>query len=151
MSTIHEYKAHHLYFAYPESWLLEESDMHQADGSLQVSNGDGAFWILKKYPFGTNPDVIAQEALEAMQGEYTDLEYDRFEKIQFEKAITGFEITFFCLDLMNVAQVLCFEQNGITYAVFWQTGNQLIIHNGEEVPTEKVLDAMTFSLLRGQT
>ena len=86
--------------------------------------------------------------LQAMQGEYTDLEYDRIDRIVGEKAITGYDITFFCLDLMNVAQVLSFEQNNITYAVFWQTGNQLIIHNSEEVATEKVLEAMTLSLLR---
>lgn len=150
MSSIREYDAHGIYFASPENWLLEESDMEKADGSLQVANGDGAFWLLKKYPFGTNPDEIIREALEAMQAEYADLEYDRFDRIQFEKAVTGYEITFFCLDLMNVAQVLSFEQDGITYAVFWQTGNQLIIHDDEEIPTERVLDAMTYSLLRGR-
>jgi hypothetical protein len=104
---------------------------------------------LKKYPFGTNPDEIAKEALIVMQEEYEDMEVDRFDRILFDKMITGFEMTFFYLDLMNFAKILCFEQDGLTFAVFWQTGNQLIIRNEESVPVEKVLEAVTFSLLQG--
>jgi hypothetical protein len=145
-----EYVLNDLYIAYPDNWLLEESAMETAIGSLQLTNDDGAFWLLKKYPFGTNPDDIAKEVLEAMQAEYEDMEVDRFDRILFDKTITGFEMTFFYLDLMNLATVLCFEQDGLTYAVFWQTGNQLIIRNDEAVPIEKVLEAITYSLLRGQ-
>lgn len=123
--------------------------MDTAAGSIQLTNGDGAFWLLKKYPFGTNPDEVAKEVLAAMQEEYEDMEADRFDRIFFDKTVTGFEMTFFYLDLMNFATVLCFEQGGLTLAVFWQTGNQLIIRNDESVPVEKVLEAVTFSLLRG--
>ncbi|MDR0522120.1 MAG: hypothetical protein LBH00_09755 [Planctomycetaceae bacterium] len=144
-----EYTRHHLYFAYPENWILEESEIGAADGMLQLSNHSGAFWILKKYPFGTNPDDIAEEAAETMRSEYDDIEVNRFDKVVHGKRITGFEMTFFYLDLMNVATVLCFEHAGQTFAVFWQTGNQLIIHNGETVPVEDVLEAITESFLRG--
>ncbi|MDR1141169.1 MAG: hypothetical protein LBL62_05710, partial [Planctomycetaceae bacterium] len=70
--------------------------------------------------------------------------------VLFGKTVTGFEMTFFYLDLMNFATVLCFEQDGSTLSVFWQTGNQLIIRNDESVPAEKVLEAVTFSLLQGK-
>ncbi|MDR2754187.1 MAG: hypothetical protein LBC20_00640 [Planctomycetaceae bacterium] len=123
--------------------------MDTAIGSIQLTNEDGAFWLLKKYPFGTNPDEIAKEVLTLMQEEYEDMEVDRFDRIFFDKTVTGFEMTFFYLDLMNLATVLCFEQDGLTFAVFWQTGNQLIINNDESVPIEKVLEAVTLSLLQG--
>ncbi|MDR0609521.1 MAG: hypothetical protein LBG58_05380 [Planctomycetaceae bacterium] len=145
-----EYNSNGIYFGYPENWIIEESEMETAAGSIQLTNEDGAFWLLKKYPFGTNPDEIAKEALTVMQEEYDDMEVDRFDRVLFDKTITGFEMTFFYLDLMNFAKILCFEQDGLTLAVFWQTGNQLIIRNEESVPVEKVLEAVTFSLLQGQ-
>lgn len=150
MNGIKEYDANELYFAYPDNWTLEESGMESASGSIQLTNDDGAFWLLKKYPFGTNPDEIAREALDTMRREYRDMEVDRVDMLLFGKSITGFEMTFFYLDLMNLATVLCYEEDGLTYAVFWQTGNQLIIQSGESVAAEKVLEAITYSMLRGK-
>lgn len=151
MNGIKRYNNFGIFFVYPSNWFLEESDMGTADGWIQLANGDGAFWLLKKYPFGTNPDDIARSVLKTMQTEYQDMEVDRFHKTLFTKAVTGFEMTFFYLDLMNSAQILCFEQDGLTYAVFWQTGNQLIVLPEEEVPMDKVLEAVTLSLLRGNS
>ncbi|GHT24184.1 hypothetical protein FACS189419_08960 [Planctomycetales bacterium] len=145
-----EYTAHSIYIAYPENWQLEENETETINGSLMLSNENGAFWLLKKYPFGTNPDRIAEEAVEAMQTEYENVEVERFDKSLFGKSIIGFEMTFFYLDLMNLATVLCFEQDGQTWTVFWQTGNQLILHNDETVPVEQVLEAITLSMLRGE-
>lgn len=151
MSDFKEYEANGLYFAYPTNWALEEYDMETVDGSIQLGNDDGAFWLLKKYPGQSDPEEIIREALEVMQGEYEDMEFERIDKILFEKSVTGYEMTFFYLDLMNLASVLCFEQAETTYAVFWQTGNQLIIQPEEAAPTEKVLEAITYSLLKGKT
>jgi len=145
-----EYNHHGIYFVYPENWTLEENDIKTTGGSVSIANEHGAFWSLTKYPFGTNPDDIIQEAVETMQSEYTNIEWDRFEKIVLDKLVVGFEMTFFYLDLMNLATVLCFEQEEQTFAVFWQTGNQLIVCDSETVPVEKVMEAITHSLLRGK-
>ncbi|MDR0870846.1 MAG: hypothetical protein LBN39_08650 [Planctomycetaceae bacterium] len=150
MSGIEQYDRNNLYFVYPSNWSIDESEMETPEGTVQLSNGGGAFWLLKKYPFGTNPDDVARSVIKIMQQEYDDIEIDRFDKIVFDKNITGFEMTFFYLDLMNSAQVLCFEQDGIMYAVFWQTGNQLIILPEEDAPTDRVLEAITLSLLKGE-
>ncbi len=145
MSDFKEYDSHGIYFAYPENWILESDEE-----TIQLASEGGAFWILKTYPFGTNPESVAEEALAAMQDEYLDMEFERLDLALFGKRITGFEIHFFYLDLMNLARVLAFEDGGRTYVVFWQTGNQLIIHDNETVPVEKVLEAITFSFLRGK-
>jgi len=144
-----EYTQHGITFAYPEHWTLEENEMGTMD--VSVSNEQGAFWTLTKYPSGVDPDAVVQEALEAMQSEYANLEWDRFEKVVSDKWVVGVEMTFFYLDLMNSATVLCFEQEGQTLAVFWQTGNQLMIHDGETVPVEKIMEAITHSLLCGKS
>ena len=151
MNDFKEYDAAGLYFAYPKNWELEESDMGSEAGNLLLSNGDGAFWMLKKYPAGTDPEEIAREALTAMRDEYEDMEIERIETGLFGQSLVGFEMTFFYLDLMNLAKILCYEQDGSMHAVFWQTGNQLVIADEELVPTDKVLEAITFSLLRGKT
>jgi hypothetical protein len=124
--------------------------MNRIDGTIQITNDDGAFWVLKKYPAGQNPDEIAEEVLETMRAEYQDMEVERIDEIMYEKYVTGFEMTFFYLDLMNEARVLTFDNGKLTYAIFWQTGNQLIIHADKEVPTDSVLDAITVSFLRGK-
>ncbi|MDR3182637.1 MAG: hypothetical protein LBT89_06915 [Planctomycetaceae bacterium] len=146
-----EYDCYRIYVAYPENWLLEESAMESADGSLVLSNGSGAFWLLKKYPFGTNPDDIAKEAVDAMLSEYGDIEIERFDKVLSSgRAVSGFDMTFFYLDLMNTAKVYCFEQDSQTMAVFWQTGNQLVINQDEEISLEDVLEAVTHSFFVGK-
>lgn len=150
MADFKEYNAHGIYVAYPENWLLEENEMQTDAGSLLLSHDEGVFWMLKKHPLGVDMEQIIDEAVSAMQEEYEDMESHRIEKELFGKRIVGFEITFFYLDLMNLATVLCFEWDGLIYAVFWQTGNQLIIRADESAPAEKVLEAMTFSFLRGK-
>ena len=145
-----EYNQCGIYFAYPENWMLEENEMETAEGSVSLSNEQGAFWTLKKYPLGMDPDDIVRAVAETMQAEYANTEWNRFEKIECDKLIVGFEMTFFYLDLMNLAMVLCFEQEEHTFAVYWQTGNQLIIHDGKSVSVEEVMEAITYSLLRGK-
>jgi len=146
-----EYKQHGIGFAYPEHWTLEENTMGTMEGNVSVSNEQGAFWTLTKYPDGIDPDDVVREVLETMQSEYANLEWDRFEKVVSDKWVVGVEMTFFYLDLMNLATVLCFEQEGQTYAVFWQTGNQLILHDGKTIPAEKVMETITLSLLCGNS
>jgi len=144
------YNHHGIYFAYPEDWELEENDIETTGGSVSIANEHGAFWSLTRYPFGTDSDDIVREAIETMQSEYTDIEWDRFEKIVLDKLVVGIEMTFFYLDLMHLATVLCFEQEEQTFVVCWQTGNQLIICDSETIPVEKVMEAITHSLLRGE-
>ena len=146
-----KYTRHGIYFVYPENWTLEEKNMKTTGGSVTISNEQGAFWTLQKYPFGTDPDDIIHEVVETVQSEYANIEWDRFEKIVYDKLVIGFEMTFFYLDLMNLATVLSFEYEERTLVVYWQTGNQLIIHDGKAVPVEKVMKAITHSLLCGDS
>ncbi|MCL2744290.1 MAG: hypothetical protein FWE67_10600 [Planctomycetaceae bacterium] len=134
-------------FLYPSNWQLEHTTGKYIEESVTLSNDNGAFWMLCKYPFGTNPEEIAREAVAAMESEYDQIETEPFEKNMFGKKITGFEMTFFYLDLMNLAKIICFEDNKLMSAVFWQTGNQLIIRSEDSLPVEDVLEAITYSLL----
>ena len=150
MSDFKTYQANGLYFAYPSNWELEETEMDEVEGAIQLSNPTGAFWILRKYPLETDVDEIVESVVETMRTDYQDMEIERQEKTLFGKTLRGAEMNFFYLDLMNTASVLCYADELTTYAVFWQTGNQLIVGNDEPVPLEKVFEAITYSLLRGK-
>ncbi len=150
MSDFNEYHRNGLYFAYPSNWGLEEDGMETVEGSVQLSNNDDAFWILRKYPLGTDTEAIITSVVESMQADYEDMEIERVEKTLFDTRLVGNEMNFFYLDLMNTATILCFNSKTATYAVFWQTGNQLIVQAEESVPVDKVFEAITYSLLRGK-
>ena len=150
MADFRIYDANGLYFAYPSNWELEETEMDEVEGAVQLSSPDGAFWMLRKYPPDTDADGIVESVVEAMRTDYQDMEINRVEKSLFGKTLRGAEMMFFYLDLMNTASVLCYGDDLTTYAVFWQTGNQLIIAVDEVVPLEKVFEAITYSLLRGK-
>ena len=149
MADFKTYDANGLYFAYPTNWDIEETEMDEVEGAVQLSNPDGAFWILRKYPLETEVDEVVESVVEVMRTEYQDMEIVRIEKDLFGKTLRGAEMTFFYLDLMNTASVLCYSDSLTTYAVFWQTGNQLIVGNDEPVSLEQVFEAITYSLLRG--
>lgn len=143
------YQQHGLRFAYPKDWVLEENNWGSPEGNLALSNEWGAFWTLQKNPAGTNPEEIIWEVVATMQSEYADIECNRFEQMIAGTSVIGFEMTFFYLDLMNLATVLCFEQGKQLFTVFWQTGNQLVIVDDLTVPIEKTMEAITHSLLEG--
>ncbi len=150
MPDFKEYDANGLYFAYPSNWELEETDMDEVEGALQLTGPDGAFWILRKYPLETQAEEIVEQVVETMRTDYQDMEIVPLEKSLFGKTLRGAEMNFFYLDLMNTASVLCYADELTTYAVFWQTGNQLIVGNDDGVPVEKVFEAIVYSLLRGK-
>ena len=150
MADFNTYDANGLYFVYPTNWNLEETEMDEVEGALQLTNPDGAFWILRKYPLETEVDTVVASVVETMRTDYQDMEITRQEKNLFGKTLRGAEMIFFYLDLMNTASVLCYADELTTYAVFWQTGNQLIVGNDDPVPLEKVFEAITYSLLRGK-
>lgn len=150
MSDFKTYDAYGLFFAYPSNWELEETDMIEVEGAILLSSPEGAFWILRKYPLETEVDAIVDSVVETMRVDYQDMEIQPQEKTLFGKTLRGAEMTFFYLDLMNTASVLCYSDELTTYAVFWQTGNQLIVQDEGPVALEDVFGAITYSLLRGE-
>ena len=150
MPDFKTYDANGLFFAYPTNWEIEETDMDEVEGAIQLSSPDGAFWILRKYPLGADVDTIVESVVELMRTDYQDMEIEPMEKTLFGKTLRGAEMNFFYLDLMNTASVLCYSDHLTTYAVFWQTGNQLIIQDEGPVSLEQVFEAITYSLLRAK-
>lgn len=145
-----KYENYDLSFFYPENWTLEEEeDMQINQGSLVLTNPDGAFWILTVRPFGHNPELLAEDAIKTMKKEYPNLEIERITRFIDGVRMEGYEMIFYYLDLTNTAIVLTWSGAGRTFAVFWQTGDQLIVRPEKEpFSNEDIFEAITTSFLR---
>lgn len=149
MADFKEYDKHGIYLAYPENWILLEEAMETAEGSLTLNSPQGAFWLLRQHPVGTGLREIAGEVLKMMQEEYEEIEFEELEEQSFGIDIFGYEMNFFYQDWTSTAKVRCFSHENRVLAVFWQTGDRMMIMAGEDpLPSEKVLEAISFSLLR---
>ena len=167
MSDFKEYSNHGVYVAYPENWTLQATGLFAKDAageaaddeegnSLTVTSPNGAFWLLKEHPPDADLDDIADDVLQTMQELYNDMEVEQIDRTVEGIWLSGYEMNFFYLDLINMAKIQCFTTQSLTepdtnrnFALFWQTGDQLITSAGEgDAPTEDVFEAMTIAMLR---
>lgn len=149
MADFKEYEKNGIYIAYPENWTLQEENMESKNGSLMLNSPQGAFWILRRHPLGTDKDELAGEVLRTMREQYDELEFEKIDRKINGFDVTGFEMNFYSLDWTCTAMVYCFEHGDSLYALFRQSGDQMIITGNEDsIPLEKVLEAISFSMMQ---
>jgi len=84
---------------------------------------------------------LAKTALEAIRTEYDRVDHSPVERVIGKYKLTGYEINFFFLDLINTALILSFHAGGRTFGIYWQSDDrQLDI-------CEDVFEAITYTLL----
>ena len=136
-----EYHAHGLSFAYPENWHLEETGMGEGEYTVHLSSPGGAFWMVTVSSAETSPKDLTKKALNAMLSEYDRVDHRPTERVIGKYRLTGYEMDFIYLDLVNTALILSFSTENRTLAVYWQSDDrQLDI-------CEDVFEAITFTLL----
>lgn len=129
-------------FVYPENWTLEDPPDDEADLQVTVSSPETAFWSLSRYPGLRDLREVAGEVLQAMQAEYPTLESDPADTIIDGTSVVGYDMSFYCLDLTNTAQVRVFHRQGATCLMLCQAEDR------EFQEVQAVFDAMTTSLLQ---
>jgi hypothetical protein len=87
---------------------------------VTVISPGGAFWSVSVHPASTDPERLAKAALKAMEEEYKELETEQARKTVADRELIGYEISFYYLDMINTASILCFRAMGASYAIFWQ-------------------------------
>ena len=107
-------------FQYPANWEVEVSD----DGSrttIAVNEPGGtAFALISLDSDCPAPSEVADEALEAMRGEYPQLDaYPAREEIDGHPAV-GHDVEFFTLDFLNACIIRCFRTSRRTVLVLEQ-------------------------------
>src|SRR5437588_11240573 len=105
-------------FQYPESWTLEAGD--EAGGQeVTLYSPGGAFWSLTIHEQG-EPSELMDLVVQAMREEYDNLDSGEVEDLIAGQELSGFDLNFYCLDLINTAQIRAFQRGAKTYLMIWQ-------------------------------
>jgi len=131
-------------FQYPDNWQLDEEEMRAGQSAVTVFRPNGtAFWSVALHTASADPARMAQAALDAMRKEYEGLEAEPVDETIAGRALVGFDLSFFCLDLTSTACIRSLRVGGTTYTVFFQAEDR------EYAEIGSVFQAMTHSLLSG--
>jgi len=107
-------------FEYPENWTLDEQDAVAGQRSVTVCSPGGAFWSVAEHPRSAEPERLARAAVDAIQQEYQEVEVEAAQDMVAGREMSGYDMHFFYLDLLNSASVRCLRTRRTTYTVFYQ-------------------------------
>ena len=128
-------------FMYPENWRIVDEQSDDWPRGVSVQSPEGGYWELKIYPSLVDRGQLNDQVLAAMRQEYADLESDPVCEDIVDLSAVGYNLTFFCLDLLVISHVRSLHVGGRTYLLTCQAENR-------EFEREKpVFDAITRSLL----
>jgi hypothetical protein len=131
-------------FQYPDNWQLDEEELRGGQSAVTVFRPGGtAFWSVAVHNGSAAPARMAQAALDAMRREYEGLEAEPVNETIAGRALIGFDLNFFYLDLTSTATIRSLRVDGITYTVFFQAEDR------EYSEMRPVFQAMMLSLLSG--
>lgn len=130
-------------FQYPDNWTLEEEDAQVGRGSVTVYSPGGAFWSVTIHPQDVDPKDLARAAIDAMKDEYDEIEAERAAETIAGRRMIGYDLNFYCLDLISTACVRSLRTGRATYTVFCQA------EDGDYDKLRAVFQAITASLLDG--
>lgn len=128
-------------FLYPENWELADESSRTLPRVISVTSPTGGFWALHVYKSSAEPRELADEVLRSMAQEYDSLESEEVtEQIDIAQAV-GYDLDFYCLDLVARASVRAFRQGSRTYLVLAQAESR------DFETLAEVFRAITVSLL----
>jgi hypothetical protein len=128
-------------FQYPENWTLETDSTTPGRQSVSVYSPGGGYWSVMAHPANSDPAELATAALDIMKAEYDELDSESAQEEIGGVQLTGFDLNFYCLDLINSARIRVFST---------QRANYLVICQAEDREFERlspVFQAMTTSLI----
>lgn len=111
---------HGIHFEYPGDWSLEVSeDGPVATVEVQAASGL-AFALIRTDESCPEPAGVADKALDALRGEYPDLDADLAMQDIHGYHATGYDVEFFSLDVTNGATIRCYRTPRHTVLIFGQ-------------------------------
>ena len=126
---------------YPENWELVESASNEWPKSITLTSPNGGYWELRVYPDGTSLEQLTTEAVEAMREIYGDVEPVAITETLENLTAKGYDLHFFCLDLLVVCRIRAFQWSGRSCLLIFQAESREF---DKQIP---VFLAMTKSLL----
>ncbi len=140
-----EYSKFGVRFLYPEDWLVVDEETNEWPRRVSVQSPNSGFWELQAYPARFQPDDLAQQTLQAFSEEYEEVESEPVSEPIMDHMATGYDLEFFCLDLLVTCQVRSFRLGGQTMLLIYQAESE------EFELRHKVFEAITLSLFLDRT
>jgi hypothetical protein len=111
-----------LHFAYPENWELARED-NPSGWTVTLQSPATAFLMVTFDRDMPETELMIETALEAMKGEYEDLEFEPMTESIAGQPATGHDMRFFSLDLTNTCGTRSFYTETGTVLLFWQSAD----------------------------
>jgi hypothetical protein len=105
---------------YPENWEVEEFPDPTWPESVQIQTPGGAFWSLSIHPANSDLKRLAGAVLDTMRREYDDVEFEAVHETLADISVHGFNLRFYCLDLLVQAQLRTFSMADRSYVMLCQ-------------------------------
>ena len=136
-------------FIYPRNWSVETQTWDRGTYAISVDSPDGGFWALAIYPPEVDLDAEAKKALTDMKIEYDEVEEHKLVRYAADRALEGYELNFFLLDMTTTARAFKFRDDSRGYIVYWQTSEHMRLEDGEggSFAQSDVFDVMTHTLI----
>lgn len=129
-------------FLFPENWSLEADDELPDRPSVTIYSPGGAFWTVVRRGPSDDLDQMAEEAAAAVREEYPGSDTEPVHETVGNVELQGYDLTFFCLDLINTACVRVCRTASATYLIVYQAEDR------DFVKLRDVFRALTVSLLQ---
>jgi len=129
-------------FFYPENWQITDEETLQWPHTVTAQSPRSGFWTLTVYNDDIDSEELLQTALDAMSGDYADLEVDGASECLEEVEMIGYDLNFYCLDLVITTRLRSFRCGGQTILLICQGENR------DFDQLELVFSAITISFLR---
>jgi len=129
-------------FLYPSNWELFEEQTDEWPISLTVQSPGTAFWSLSLYRQLLPTKTLADEFLEAMRGEYPELEASPLPSREDLDSHLAYELNFYCQERLAAGKAEIFDHQALTLVILMQGEDR------EFDRLQPVLDAITESLFR---
>ena len=137
------YEQFGIHFEYPDNWVLDASEDQSSPASITVTSSSGAFWSISIHPVDEDLDTVVDQVLAALRDVYQDLDVEVISQDFGPWESIGYDVNFYCLDLISCAMIRAVHTPQGTYVVLCQAEDQ------DYQRFEPVFLAITTSLLRG--
>jgi len=128
-------------FLYPDNWTLDEQEAIEGNRSVSVYSPGGAFWSITLHARSADPGELAATALATLKAEYEHTEAEPVSEQISGRSISGYDLSFFYLDLTNTALIRGFRAADASCLVLCQAEDR------EFERVAPVFRAITTSLL----
>ena len=109
-----------LEFDYPEGWTVDVDEADDSGAAVTVSAPGGGFWSVSGHAADAPADELAEAVLRQMREEYRDLDAEPADDEVGGRALPGYDLNFYCLDLTNTAQIRTLATPAAVYVLFCQ-------------------------------